>query len=229
MSRIKEFVLMREKIAFESATFSNAWASTDNTLTIQPRRLFDRYIRNEISSPIAGFADRAYAGIAEFWRTDDPPQLERRNIPSIATLDRNTSVSFLAREVTILPGRGPVKFMSLLRRKSSLSSTAFSAAWQDKHADVVRSVGEVWGLFRGYVQNHIVPGTCRLLDGSGMERPFDGIVEIWFDSLQDLERAMMSERYREVVRPDEMTFVDLPNTRLFATEVCVDLAGRRAP
>ena len=218
---IKEFCLLNVSTELPAPSFAASWARADDRLKSRNAYGTGGYVRNLVSSPAAGFAIGAYAGVSELWRTDTPVDLQARKLPVIGGIDDTLSVSFLAEEYVVRSGRSAAKFMSLLRRKPGMSFEAFSAAWRGRHADVVRSVEEIWGLFRGYRQNHIIPGTCRHLDGSEMVRPFDGIVEIWFDSLADLESTMMSSRYREIIRPDEETFVDLPNTRLYSTETIV--------
>jgi hypothetical protein len=217
---IKEFCLLCDGQVRPDSFFLNRWLITEGKIPADDNR-YSGYIRNSISSPLDGFAAGVFSGIAEYWRTDRPVDKEYRLIPAVEGIDMGKSVSFLAEEHVIREGRGAVKFMSLLRRKPGLSPAEFSKAWCGNHAVLVQSVDEVWRLFRGYRQNHIIPGTCRQLDGSEMTHPYDGIVEIWFDSLPDLQQAMMSERYREIVRPDEETFVDLPNTRMFSTETIV--------
>jgi hypothetical protein len=220
MKSVKEFCLLRDIRSRSGSDFLTAWLSADEKTPLADGR-YHGYVRNSISNPIDGFAVGAFAGVAEYWRTDRSVDAQHRLIPKIEGLDIDGSVTFLADEYIIREGHGAVKFMSLLRRKTGLSPAAFSDAWRGNHAALVRSVDEVWRLFRGYRQNHIIPGTCRYLDGSDMARPYDGIVEIWFDSISDLEQTMMSERYRAVIRPDEETFVDLPNTRMFSTETII--------
>jgi hypothetical protein len=223
---VKEFCILCDARSRTEGDFLAAWLSADVKMPAVGTR-YGGYVRNSISSPITGFAIGAFAGIIEYWRTDRPVDVNHRFMPVIEGLDMSRSVSFLADEHIIREGCSAVKFMSLLRRKPGMSPAEFSKAWLSHHASLVRSVDEVWRLFRGYRQNHVIPGTCRHLDGSDMARPYDGIVEIWFDSLVDLEPTMMAERYRAVIRPDEETFVDLPNTRMFSTETIVSPANHR--
>ncbi len=218
---MKEFCLLKEISSRAGGDFTEEWINSDVPMMLPTHQIYSAFIRNFISSPIDGFAKGVYTGIAEFTRHDVPSDSGFRYSPAFDGLDQGRSVSFLAKEHVIREGRGPVKFMSLLRRKPGLQSEEFSRAWRTTHADLVRSVSEVWNNFLGYRQNHVIPDTCFHLDGSAMEKPYDGIVEIWFASLDALERTMMSQRYRDVIRPDEETFVDLPNTRLFAEEMIV--------
>lgn len=38
---------------------------------------------------------------------------------------------------------------------------------------------------------------------------YDGIVELWFDSVESLNTAFTEPRHLELIRPDELKFVDL--------------------
>jgi len=214
MPAIKEFQLFCDDLAHPAATFRAAWDAAGEG----EGPASYGYRRNIVDNAMDGFSQNAFAGIAEYWSGEAASDLPLRKPPAIEGLALARSVHFLAEEFIIKEGRGAVKFMSILRRKPGATPQDFSAAWRMKHPLVVRSVPEVWERFRGYRQNHILPDLCRHLDGNAMQRPYDGIVEIWFDSLDDLRATMMSDRYREIIRPDEETFVDLPNTRLFVLE-----------
>lgn len=108
-----------------------------------------------------------------------------------------------------------IKLVGFPRRKPGLSAAEFRHHWKEVHYPLVMGLGEFTGLVRRYVQSHAldeqlaVPGTAA---------PIDGVVEIWFDNLDDLKRAFSLPVYREVVRPDELKFLDLPN--------CVSLVVR---
>ncbi|WP_428248284.1 EthD domain-containing protein [Ferrovibrio sp.] len=217
MPSVKEFILLHDAMARIPENFRAAWLGEEGA---QLTHAF-AHRRNLVGNPIDGFAAGAYAGVAEYWRSDAASRLGACSLSRIPGVSTAESVHFLAEEFIIKEGRGAVKFMSILRRKPGISPAEFSVAWRMHHPLVVRSVPEIWGRFRGYRQNHVLPGQCRHMDGREMARPIDGIVEIWFDSIEELQATMMSERYREIIRPDEETFVDLPNTRLFVTEEVV--------
>lgn len=217
MPAIKEFVLYSDSDARDGAAFGQSWHEVD----VKVRSSVYAYRRNIVGERTDGFANGAFAGIGEYWRNDADPCLKAETVPAIPGVSSAASVHFLAEEFIIKEGCGPVKFMSILRRRPGMSAAAFSSAWRIRHPLIVRSVPEVWGNFRGYRQNHVLPGRCRHLNGEEMARPIGGIVEIWFDSTETLRATMMSERYKEVIRPDEETFVDLPNTRLFVSEQIV--------
>jgi hypothetical protein len=53
---------------------------------------------------------------------------------------------------------------------------------------------------------------------TGAASEFDGVAELWFDSAEDLAAAFSGERYLEIVRPDELRFLDFDATIVCVTE-----------
>jgi hypothetical protein len=47
---------------------------------------------------------------------------------------------------------------------------------------------------------------------------YDGIAEVWADSVDEVKRALAEPRYLEVIRPDEYKFLDLANCVFMVTE-----------
>lgn len=113
-----------------------------------------------------------------------------------------------------------VKLVGCLRRKSGMSAEEFHRYWKDVHGPLVKSVPEFFGYVRKYVQGHSVPDQVP-----GFPPPpftaFDGIAELWFDSIEDIGKAFSEPRYLEIVRPDELKFLDLPNCTIFIVEEVV--------
>ena len=110
-----------------------------------------------------------------------------------------------------------VKFVGCVRRKAGMTTAEFQDYWKNKHGPLVRSVPEFWAYVRKYVQGHTmsdpVPGFP-----SQDEPPFDGIAELWFDSVEDIGVAFSHPRYLEIIRPDELKFVDFANSCIFLAE-----------
>jgi EthD domain len=55
------------------------------------------------------------------------------------------------------------------------------------------------------------------------------VVELWFDSAEDVEKAFTAPRYLEVIRPDERNFIDLAAASIRLPMHCrfARLAARR--
>ena len=73
-----------------------------------------------------------------------------------------------------------------------------------------------------YVQSHLIPGpgTDGLRSSRGSAEPYDGITEVWFDSLESVGAATTEEALAagRALLKDEARFLDLPNCSLFLTE-----------
>ena len=113
------------------------------------------------------------------------------------------------------------KLVFCLRRRPDLTREAFQSYWLDQHADlVVERSGPL--RIRRYVQSHTedLPGLHAAMQArnGGSPEPFDGIVEIWVDSIDDLtadDPALRAAVADLIV--DERNFIDLINSPMFVT------------
>ena len=97
-----------------------------------------------------------------------------------------------------------VKYIICATRKEGMTREEFSAYWRNHHGPLVKSVPEFIRHVRKYVQCHLVAGAVPL----GAASDYDGVAELWFDSVEDLVNAFNEPRYLEIIRPDELKFVD---------------------
>ena len=114
-----------------------------------------------------------------------------------------------------------VKLTFCLRRASHLTWEEFSDYWRDVHAPLVASVAEVLQI-RRYVQvrtvdDRAVQGALRARNGS--PEPFDGVAELWLDSLDSLRPSTPEAKAASAaLREDERRFIDLPASPIFVGE-----------
>ena len=107
-----------------------------------------------------------------------------------------------------------VKYIICAARKAGMTHEEFSAYWRNHHGSVVKSVSEFTRHVRKYIQCHLVGNTVPL----GAAGAYDGVAELWFDSVAELETAFREPRYLEIIRPDELKFADLDKSISFITE-----------
>lgn len=107
-----------------------------------------------------------------------------------------------------------VKFIICAKRKAGLTRAEFNSYWRNQHGPLVRSVPEFMRHVRKYVQCHLVAAASPF----GGEPSYDGVAELWFDDTEEITRAFNEPRYLEIIRPDELKFVDLANCISFITE-----------
>ena len=95
-----------------------------------------------------------------------------------------------------------------------MSDDEFDRSWRTQHAAVIKSAPEFTRHVRRYVQCHLaVQDTPFLAAGD-----YDGVAELWFDDIAAMNTAFSEPRYLEVIRPDELKFVDMERTISLVTE-----------
>lgn len=107
-----------------------------------------------------------------------------------------------------------VKYIICATRKAGMTHEEFSAYWRNHHGPLVKSVPEFMCHVRKYVQCHLVADSVPL----GVAGSHDGVAELWFDSVEELVNAFNEPRYLEIIRPDELKFVDARECISFITE-----------
>lgn len=98
-----------------------------------------------------------------------------------------------------------IKFTILLKRKPSLTHREFVEYHRHEHAPLFMSTAVVRDTVRRYVQQHALPVELPGLPPV----KYDGITELWFDSVDSLARCFSDAEYLEKIRPDEAKFLDL--------------------
>ncbi|MCH9663078.1 MAG: EthD domain-containing protein [Gammaproteobacteria bacterium] len=113
-----------------------------------------------------------------------------------------------------------IRLTFLLRHRPELTLDEFQDYWRRKHGPLVASLGEALHA-RRYVQVHTLddPVNAEMAAArGGMELPYSGVAEIWWDNWAQLKACMTSESGREAgaaLLEDEAHFIDLPNSPLW--------------
>lgn len=113
-----------------------------------------------------------------------------------------------------------VKLMFCLRKLPSLSTGQFQEYWLNKHAPLVRTVAPVLKI-RRYVQcHHFVDARLApaIAARGGSVTPYDGVAELWWDSLEELIAAGSTSEglaAGQKLLEDERRFIDLGQSPLF--------------
>ena len=97
-----------------------------------------------------------------------------------------------------------IKTVRFVKKRKDMSREEFKNYWLTKHAQLERMVVE-----KTPVQKIIVSFATGEMRGGG-EPPFDGMVEIYFDSIEDWKLFYESEIHKSgIMRKDEENFVDM--------------------
>ena len=115
-----------------------------------------------------------------------------------------------------------LKFVYCVRRRPDLSPEAFRKYWLEHHGPLVRRYASAMRAKR-YVQSHTLdsPLNAAAQQPRGTKPPYDGLTELWWDSVDDLVAALNTPECHAANRAlaeDEARFCDLPNCSVFFTE-----------
>jgi len=114
-----------------------------------------------------------------------------------------------------------IAMIACAKRKAGMSLVEFNHYWIEKHAPLVRSVPEFMRHVRKYVQFHCDPRGPAGGSPFGGSVDYDGVGELWFDSRESMKTAFEEPRYLEIIRPDELKFLDLDKCIIFITRELV--------
>jgi uncharacterized protein (TIGR02118 family) len=113
-----------------------------------------------------------------------------------------------------------IRLVFLLRRKAGVSLAEFQRYWREEHGPLVASVQTKIGALR-YVQVHTLDDPMNAAAAQargGMEPPYDGVAELWWESEQALADTLATEAGRAagaLLLEDERKFIDLPHSPLY--------------
>ena len=93
-------------------------------------------------------------------------------------------------------GAAVIKRVSLVRRKEGMPRGEFLAHWMGPHAEIVRAMPGVRGLRFGVVTQWSPP-----------REAWDGVGEVWFDSIEAAEAAFAAEPHRSLLAADRASFL----------------------
>jgi uncharacterized protein (TIGR02118 family) len=113
-----------------------------------------------------------------------------------------------------------IKLVFCLRRRDGMTREEFQSYWRETHAPLVQSHAAALGI-RRYVQVHSIDDAVSVAVGGSRnaeDPPFDGVAELWFDSLDAIAAAGGSEAGQAAgaaLLEDERRFLDLAHSPLF--------------
>ncbi len=112
-----------------------------------------------------------------------------------------------------------IKLSFALRRLPQLSREEFQRTWRQDHAPLVEKHREALRM-RRYVQLHTLDDALNeaLRASRGGPEAFDGVAELWWDSLEELTAAMATPEGAAAgaaLLEDERRFIDLERSPLW--------------
>jgi uncharacterized protein (TIGR02118 family) len=125
-----------------------------------------------------------------------------------------------------------IKLTFVIRRKPDVESAEFHRYWREEHARLVATHAKTLRL-RRYVQSHRIETPIDIALAASREittEPYDGIAELWWDSIEDVVAVMSEEAglaASTALLEDEARFIDLPTCAIWFNdehEILVDPA-----
>ena len=116
-----------------------------------------------------------------------------------------------------------IKLVFCAHRLSHLSRAEFQRYWRDTHGPLVRRHAAVLRI-RRYVQVHTLDApvvSAPLREIRGAPEEYDGVAELWWDSLEDLAAVGATAEGRaaaEELLADERHFIDHARSPLWVAE-----------
>ena len=112
-----------------------------------------------------------------------------------------------------------VKLVFCIHRQPHLTHEEFLRYWLDEHGRLAISLVNDLRV-RRYVQLHTIETPLNDLFAAPRQalEPFDGIVELWFDSLEVVEEMIATRpgrRAGKLLLEDERNFIDLERSHIF--------------
>ena len=115
-----------------------------------------------------------------------------------------------------------IKLVFCCRRKSGMTREAFQKRWLEVHGPLVRKLRQELPMMKRYVQSHTLAGPANdgLRASRGTLEPYDGITEVWFDSLEAMGGGTgeAGRAAGQRLLEDEGEFIDFAHSSVFVTE-----------
>ena len=209
-------IAFKRKGGLSLAEFSRHWREVHAPLAKQMPGLRG-YVQNHSASVVS--RSQAYDGVVEIWMESEAAltaafqskeyragaYADEPNFADVKDVVRLVTTDCVLREGEQHRSPEPrIKRLSFIKRKPEWNRDEFLRYWKDVHGPLALALPGV----QRYVQCHALPSVYE-----NGEPQYDGVAELWFETLGDLNFALASPEYTDHARPDGTKFVD-PDTAL---------------
>lgn len=199
--------LLRKKEDMSAESFQAYWKDThaplvaalpglanyEQNLVYNSESLGVQYNRG--SQVVDGFSQEYYGDFHDFQKALEQ---DEKMQASYKEFTQNVDTLIVVQRV-VVPVRADLKLikrMSFLRRGKEIDAAGFHHEWFEVHGDYVSKVPG----FVGYRQNLILDRQRNGKSVPHAELPVDGIVELWFTGMDELNAAYDSDEYRTCLK-----------------------------
>ncbi len=115
-----------------------------------------------------------------------------------------------------------IKLVFCCHRQEGMSREEFQERWLNLHGPLVRRLRADLPMMKRYVQSHTLSEEVNagLRASRGTAESYDGITEVWFDSLESMGayESEASIAAAQQLFEDEAKFLDFSRSSVFVTE-----------
>ncbi|KAF2419709.1 hypothetical protein EJ08DRAFT_654033 [Tothia fuscella] len=104
-----------------------------------------------------------------------------------------------------------LKVSLFLKKLPTITDEQFHAHWKGQHVDLALQNSTFTSKTRKYNQVHITPELRAQAASFGIPvMEYDGIAEVWVDSMEDWLEVVSDESFGKVIAADEGLFIQAP-------------------
>lgn len=213
------------------ADFQNHWETVHGPIAAQSIQGLKKYHQNHVIDAkqrgidykrtvheIDGFSQLSFDSTEAMTQSFTPETvaiLDADEKQFIGQLSLLTVSPFIV--VPVVQNKPLIKRMSVLKRKATISVEAFQKEWADVHAYYVKKLSGI----QGYIQNHILDHRVKRTSSAELvDAQIDGVVEMWFETVEQMERAFRSEEGRVCMLHAE-TFIEEISTFIVEPKIII--------
>jgi len=115
-----------------------------------------------------------------------------------------------------------VRLIYCMSKKDDLEMKEFRRIWKEEYEPLMKRGAELMGAQKIALSLTLaVEANMMFIENKGTGKPYDGVVELWWDNARDLMQKAMSpegKAFREEVTGFERGFVDLSASTQFFIE-----------
>lgn len=223
---LTKFSLLKRRADLSPEQFGEHWRHTHVRVLVEQgghREYNLRYVQNHVLPGVGpDLASDAFDGAAQMLPVsadvlrsgfqEDPRYLRFVRPDEERFLDVAACVVLYCESQPLLLNLRPgaVKWLVLLMRPAGRTRADFLQAWQAHREALLRAPSDTWRPLRGITWHAVLPDAARGMAAGERDRPdqaYDGVVELGFDSLTDLQTALASAAGRALLRFDLFDWV----------------------
>jgi uncharacterized protein (TIGR02118 family) len=227
--------LLTRRQGMSMTDFSNYWRDTHGPLACSNIPNLKSYVQNHVTDQIQrgidfkrgplsfdGFSQLGFDSLTDM-RSQMGHSVVEALIADEANFLNDITVITTLRNVVVQPPKSGkfVKRMSTLRKRPDVTMPEFQRQWFNEHSYLVKRIP---GLL-GYRQNLVIDRQkSRTADSDdGMSLGIDGIVELWFEDVDAIERGFRSDRGRTTMMHAQEFISEISTFMVDATEIIPEI------